>query len=126
MLDGQLPHVRHLGDVQQNAMHRQLAQRRVYLHPMRWTSLGLSLIEAMHAGMPVVAVAATEVPRAVPPAAGVVSSDPDELLAGLRRFLADPEDARAAGKAARAHALERYGLGRFLADWDRLLEEVTA
>jgi hypothetical protein len=126
MLDGPLPNVRHLGDVQQNAMHGQLAQRRVYLHPMRWTSLGLSLIEAMHAGMPVVVVAATEAPRAVPPAAGVVSSDPDELLAGLRRFLADPEDARAAGKAARAHTLERYGLGRFLADWDRLLAEVTS
>ncbi|MEA2285364.1 MAG: hypothetical protein QOJ21_1407, partial [Solirubrobacteraceae bacterium] len=27
---------------------------------------------------------------------------------------------------ARAAALERYGLERFLADWDDLLEEVTA
>jgi glycosyltransferase involved in cell wall biosynthesis len=126
MTDGELPRVRHQGDVQQNAMHTELAKRRVYLHPMRWTSLGLSLIEAMQAGMPVVAVAATEASRAVPPEAGVVSADPAELLAGLRRFLADPEDARIAGKAARAHALEKYGLGRFLADWDRLLEEVTA
>jgi hypothetical protein len=31
-----------------------------------------------------------------------------------------------AGKAARAYAVQRYGLGRFLADWDHLLEEVTA
>jgi hypothetical protein len=37
----------------------------------------------------------------------------------------DPDAARLAGKAARAAALERYGLARFLADWDRLLEEVT-
>jgi hypothetical protein len=28
------------------------------------------------------------------------------------------------GKAARAAATARYGLGRFLADWDALLEEV--
>jgi hypothetical protein len=125
MADGELPGVRQLGDVQQNAMHGELARRRVYLHPMRWTSLGLSLIEAMQAGLPVVAVAATEVPRAVPPEAGVVSADPAELLAGLRRFLTDPEDARMTGKAARAHALERYGLDRFLDDWDRLLAEVT-
>ena len=26
---------------------------------------------------------------------------------------------------ARAHALERFGLARFLSDWDRLLEEVA-
>lgn len=125
MTDGELPGVAHRGDVQQNAMHVELAKRRVYLHPMRWTSLGLSLLEAMHAGLPIVAVAATETSRAVPPEAGVVSADPDELLAGLRHFLADPEAARIAGKAARAHALDRYGLDRFLGDWDRLLDEVT-
>jgi hypothetical protein len=38
---------------------------------------------------------------------------------------ADPEAARLAGKAAREYALHRYGLDRFLADWDRLLKEVT-
>ena len=38
------------GDLPQHRMHDELARRRVYLHPMRWTSLGLSLIEAMHAG----------------------------------------------------------------------------
>ena len=31
----------------QQLMHAELARRRVYLHPFRWTSLGLSLIEAM-------------------------------------------------------------------------------
>jgi glycosyltransferase involved in cell wall biosynthesis len=60
----------------------------------------------------------------VPPAAGVVSADPDELFAAVRAFVADPEAARIAGKAARAHALDRYGLGRFLRDWDRLIREV--
>jgi glycosyltransferase involved in cell wall biosynthesis len=37
-----------------------MARRRVYLHPVRWTSLGLSLIEAMHLGMPVAGLAARE------------------------------------------------------------------
>ena len=126
MTDGELPGVRHQGDVQQNAMHCELARRRAYLHPMRWTSLGLSLLEAMLTGLPVVVLASTEAPRAVPPEAGVVSADPAALQAGLRRFLADPEEARVAGKAARAAALERYGLDRFLAGWDALLEEVVA
>ena len=48
-----------------------MARRRVYLHPIRWTSLGLSLLEAMHLGMPVVALGTTEAHEAVPPAAGV-------------------------------------------------------
>jgi glycosyltransferase involved in cell wall biosynthesis len=125
MDDGPVPGVHQLGDVPQAAMHAELARRRVYFHPMRWTSLGLSLVEAMHLGLPVVAVAATEAARAVPPEAGLVSNDIDELIAGVRYYLDDPEAARAAGKAARASALDRYGLERFLHDWDRLLEEVT-
>jgi glycosyltransferase involved in cell wall biosynthesis len=120
-----LPGVRQIGDVRQEDMHRELARRRLYLHPVRWTSLGLSLVEAMHLGLPVVAVAGTEVPQAVPPSAGVVSTDVRELADAMRRFLADPEAAAMAGKAARTHALERFGLGRFLADWDRTIEEVA-
>jgi hypothetical protein len=38
----------------------------------------------------------------------------------------DADEARERGAAARGVALERYGLRRFLADWDELLEEVTA
>jgi hypothetical protein len=103
----------------------ELPRRRVYLHPVRWTSLGLSLIEAMHLGMPVVAVAATEVPAAVPPSAGTVSADVEVLAGACRELIADPVLARQRGLAAREHALARYGLRRFLGDWDRLLRELV-
>jgi glycosyltransferase involved in cell wall biosynthesis len=112
-------------DLPQDQLHDELARRRVYVHPIRWTSLGLSLIEAMHLGMPVVALATTEATEAVPAEAGVVSTRVDVLAQAAHRFLRDPEGARAAGDAARAHALERFGLERFLADWDDLLTEVT-
>ena len=111
-------------DLPQARLHEEMGRRRVYLHPIRWTSLGLSLIEAMHLGMPVVALATTEVPEAVPPEAGIVSTRVDVLRDGLRRLVEDREQARLMGKAARAAALARYGLGRFLADWDALLAEV--
>ncbi|HWC09927.1 MAG TPA: glycosyltransferase [Acidimicrobiales bacterium] len=113
-------------DLPQDRLHDEIARRRVYLHPVRWTSLGLSLLEAMHLGMPVVALATTEVPAAVPPEAGVVSNRPDELEAALRRLVTDSEEARLLGKAAREAALARYGLDRFLADWEALLEEHVA
>ena len=112
-------------DPPQAAMHAELARRRVYVHPVRWTSLGLSLLEAMHLGMPVVGLAATEAVEAVPPEAGVLSTRPEVLWDAVRTFLRDEDAARLAGKAARAAALDRYGLDRFLRDWDALLEEVT-
>jgi hypothetical protein len=112
-------------DLPQLRLHEEVARRRVYLHPVRWTSLGLSLLEAMHLGMPVVALATTEVPEAVPPEAGVVTNRLDVADAALRRLVADPEEARIVGKGAREAALARYGLARFLADWDALLAEVA-
>jgi hypothetical protein len=119
------PPVRAAGDLPHERLLAEIARRRLYLHPVRWTSLGLSLLEAMHLGMPVVALATTEVVEAVPPAAGAISTQVDVLIEAARALVADPEAARVAGKAARAAAVDRYGLGRFLADWDRLLEEVV-
>jgi glycosyltransferase involved in cell wall biosynthesis len=110
----------------QERLHAEMARRRAYLHPIRWTSLGLSLIEAMQLGMPVVALAATEAVEAVPAGAGVVSTRVDVLSRGLREMVAAPELARARGEVAREAALERYGLDRFLADWDELLAEVAS
>lgn len=112
-------------DVAQAELHDQMARRRVYLHPVRWTSLGLSLLEAMHLGMPVVALGTTEVPDALPSEAGVFSTNVDVLAGALKHLVEDPESARVMGKAGRAAALARYGLGRFLSDWDELLDEVT-
>lgn len=111
-------------DLPQAALHSALATHRAYLHPYRWTSLGLALIEAMLLGMPVLVVAATAAPESVPEQAGLVTSDPDRLAAHARRLLADPDLARATGDAARRHALARFGLARFLADWDAVLKEV--
>jgi glycosyltransferase involved in cell wall biosynthesis len=113
-------------DLPQARMHEELARRRVYVHTPRWTSLGLSLIEAMMLGLPVVGLAVTEAVTAVPPEAGVLTTRPDELCAAARRFVADPDLGRAAGTAGRAWALERFGIGRFLADWDAVLGDVTA
>ncbi|SQD96854.1 MULTISPECIES: glycosyltransferase [unclassified Parafrankia] len=63
-------------DVSQAAMHEQFARRRVYVHLPRRASLGLSLLEATHLGMPVVALAVTEAYEAVPPGDGALSTNP--------------------------------------------------
>ncbi len=119
------PAVRAFEDLPQARMHQALARRRVYLHPFRWTSLGLSLIEAMQLGMPVLALATTEAVQAVPPGAGVLSTSKEQLRDRLRVLIADLAAAAELGQAARRAALARYGLTRFLADWDRLLSELV-
>jgi hypothetical protein len=112
-------------DLPQADLHREMARRRVYLHPIRWTSLGLSLLEAMQLGMPAVALATTEVAEAVPPEAGVVSNRIDTLRHALAELVSDPARALECGIAAREAALSRYGLERFLAEWDDLLAELA-
>jgi glycosyltransferase involved in cell wall biosynthesis len=112
-------------DPPQATLHHELPRRRLYLHPIRWTSLGLTLIEAMHLGMPVVALATTAAREALPPEAGIASTSVEALCAGVARLMADPEEARERGLHARRAARERFSLARFLADWDLLLEEVT-
>lgn len=118
--------VRGRGDVLPPSLHQQVARRRVYLHTARWTSLGVSLVEAMHLGMPVVAVASTMTPLSVPSQAGVVTADVDTLAEALRYYVADPEAALAAGKSARQFAVQHFGLDRFLQEWDELIEAVCA
>ncbi|MFS0884863.1 glycosyltransferase [Aeromicrobium sp. 179-A 4D2 NHS] len=112
-------------DLPQDRMHAELARRRLYVHTARWTSLGLSLIEAMQLGVPVVALAMTEVPTAVPPGTGLVTADLELLGQHVRKLVHDPGLAADLGRRGRAHALERFGLERFLADWDAVLEQVA-
>jgi hypothetical protein len=112
-------------NLSQDLLHDEMARCRAYLHPIRWTSLGLSLIEAMQLGMPVAALATTEVVEAVPAEAGFVSTSVEAISHGLQALVARPGLAREFGRAARRAALDRYGLERFLTDWDELLEEVA-
>ena len=85
------------GNLHPNALYDALAERRVYLHLNRWTSLGLSLIQAMLLGLPVVVLDTTESSRAVPRAAGARSGDINELVAAARALLADPTRHSGAG-----------------------------
>jgi Glycosyl transferases group 1 len=121
-----VPGVSPIGDLPPRQLHPELARRRLYLHPVRWTSLGLSLIEAMHMGMPIVALAGTEAIEAVPAEAGVLSTRVEVLVDAVHELTANPELAAQLGKHARRAALARYGLAAFLHDWDWLLTERMA
>lgn len=113
-----------LGEVPPDELAGFMAGYRFYFHPVRYTSLGMALCEAMMAGMPPVAVAATEAPGVIRDGeTGFVSSDVPRLVAGMEALLEDGSLARRLGSAARRTALHRFSPERFRRDWDRILGE---
>jgi glycosyltransferase involved in cell wall biosynthesis len=108
-----------LGDIPYRELHRRLAAYRFLFSPMRYTSLPLAVIEGMAVGLPIVALATTELPTVIENGIqGYVSCNVDELLECMRALLKDPELARRLGNRARDLARERFGLGRFIRDWN--------
>jgi glycosyltransferase involved in cell wall biosynthesis len=116
-----------LGDLPHRRLHETESRYRFFFNPIRYTSLPLSVLEAMALGLPVVALATTEVPRAVPNGeAGFVSNNREELAEGMRRLIADPGLAKKLGTRARAIAQETYGIERFVRDWSMAFEKAMA
>jgi glycosyltransferase involved in cell wall biosynthesis len=113
-----------LGDIPYRDLHRLLARYRFLFSPMRYTSLPLAVVEAMTLGMPVVALATTELPSVIEDGVnGYVSSDLETLIARMQTLIDDWELARCLGQRARETARTRFGLARFCADWDAALQE---
>lgn len=109
-----------LGDIPYRDLHRKVAGYRFLFSPIRYTSLPLAVIEAMTIGMPVVALATTELPSVIEHGrTGFVSCDMDELLASMHRLLTEPDEACRIGEQARAVARRRFGLERFIKDWNQ-------
>jgi glycosyltransferase involved in cell wall biosynthesis len=123
--DHRVPGVIGRGDASHDDLMTAVAARRVYLHTARWTSLGLSLIEAMYLGMPVVCVGSTMTPLVVPGEAGVVSADITTLGNALTAFVTDVAAATLAGKAAREFAMAHFSLDRFLDEWEAVIDALS-
>ena len=108
-----------VGDVPYRDLHRRVAEYRFLFSPIRYTSLPLAVVEAMTIGMPVVALATTELPTVIENGvSGYISCDMDELVGRMRELLDNPDQARRIGANARAVAIERFGIERFARDWN--------
>ncbi len=117
---------RGLGDVPHYELPAFEARYRFFFNPIRYTSLGLALCEAMMLGMPVVALATTEVATVIENGvSGYIDTDIDRLVGQMRRLLADPSEARRLGNGARHRAIERFNIERFSRDWEAAFALVT-
>ncbi len=114
-----------LGDIPYRYLHQRLADYRFLFSPIRYTSLPLAVIEGMTIGMPIVALATTELPTVIEHGkSGYISCDLDVLIASMRYLLTHPQEAKAMGAYAQQVARNRFGLDRFIRDWNAAFASV--
>lgn len=115
-----------LGEIPHRDLPQFCSQYRFFFNPIRYTSLGLSILEAMMTGLPILGLATAELVSVIEnEKSGYLSTRPEELTLVAQELLKHPELAKKWGEAARKKALERFNIQRFVNDWDRTLSEVT-
>ncbi len=114
-----------IGEVLHAELPAFAAHYRFFFNPIRYTSLGLAVIEAMMVGLPVVALATTEMATVVRDGLnGFSDTSPEKLVEKMQVLLRDRDLAEALGLEARRTALRRFGIARFVADWNAAFAEV--
>ena len=115
-----------LGEIRHAELPAFAARYRFFFNPIRYTSMGLAVIEAMMTGMPVVALATTEMTTVVKDGVnGFLDTDPRRLIERMQILLEDRQLARRLGQEARRTALQRFNIERFVADWNDAFAEVA-
>ena len=115
-----------LGDVAHDRLASLEVRYRFFFNPIRYTSLGLAVCEAMMLGMPIVGLATTEMATAIENGvSGYVDTDLSRLVGAMQLLLDDRGEALRLGECARRQAEERFSIERFAADWTETLALVS-
>jgi L-malate glycosyltransferase len=95
--------------------------------PSRYEGFGMVAVEAMMAGVPVVASRVGGLPEVVGDCGLLVAPDhPGELADALVRIAEDPQLRAEAAKCGRVRAVDRFGIARMVAKTKRVYEAVLA
>lgn len=108
-----------LGAVPHDRLPELMARYRFLFNPIRYTSLGLAVCEAMAIGLPILGLATTEMVTVVENGrSGYLSTDVNFLIQRMQALLADRAAAQILSQGAQRTAQTRFSLERFLRDWD--------
>ena len=115
-----------LGEVENHRLAEVVSQYRFFFNPIRYTSLGLAVCEAMMIGMPVIGLATTEMGVTIENGvSGYTHTAIDTLVERMHLLLEDATEARRLGDGARWYALEHFNIQRFARDWEEAFRMVV-
>ncbi|MEH3114225.1 glycosyltransferase [Pedobacter terrae] len=116
-----------IGEVLHPQLPAFISNYRFFFNPIRYTSLGLAVCEAMMQGMPIIGLATTEMSVTIKNGhSGFVRTDINMLKRDMELLLENPVLAMELGNHARKTAEERFGIKRFTSEWQKLFEKVRA
>lgn len=97
---------------------------RFFFNPIRYTSLGLAICEAMMVGLPIVGVATTELSTIIENGkTGYIGLDIDTLVEKMKLLLDQPQHAQQLGQQAAQKATELFDIHRFAQQWTYLIHQ---
>ncbi len=112
-----------LGEVLHPQMPDLVGKYRFCFNPIRWTSLGLAVLEAMATGLPVVALATTEYVTVIKDGVnGFIHTDIDYLIEKMQWLLENKIKSHSVGNEARKTIQNRFGIERFTNDWEQVFQ----
>lgn len=115
-----------LGEMSHEALPRLMCRYRFIFNPIRYTSLGLSVCEAMALGVPIVGLATTEMATLVAQGrSGYVHTDVRRLIDYMHTLLSHPAEAHRLSTEARREGQRRFNIARFIDDWNAALATVV-
>lgn len=113
-----------LGEVLHPQLPAFISRYRFFFNPIRWTSLGLAICEAMMAGLPVVGLATTELSSVIQNGkSGYIHTDVHYLISKMKLLLNDQAHAAELGREGKKIAAKRFSIERFTAEWKKLFEQ---
>lgn len=115
-----------LGEVSHARLPHLISGYRFFFHPVRYTSLGLAVCEAMMVGLPIIGLATTELACIIENGfSGYVDTNLDFLVLRMQEFIEDPMLARRLGEGAKEVAQSRFSISRFIQDWDEAFKRTV-
>jgi glycosyltransferase involved in cell wall biosynthesis len=114
-----------LGEVLNPQLPEFISHYRFFFNPIRYTSFGLAVCEAMMTGMPIVALATTEYVTVIKNGeSGFIDTNIDRLIDDMKRLIDEPVLAGNMGENARQIAMQKFNINRFISDWDNTIRKV--
>ena len=114
-----------LGEVLHPQLPEFISQYRFFFNPIRYTSMGLAICEAMMLGIPVVGLATTELSTVIEDGySGYVQTDINYLIDKMNLLIQNAGHAKELGERGRIKATEKFNISRFTHQWEQLFKAV--